>query len=136
MLFVWDKGLEIGNDDIDNQHKEIFKRVNKLLSAMADGSGKDTIGKLIAFLTEYVAIHFNAEEALMRKHSYTDYLLHQMQHKQFTDDVLRLKQDFESQGATSDLVIQMQKKVCNWLRNHIGTEDKKFVMSTKNTEHL
>ncbi len=136
MLFVWDKGLEIGNDEIDNQHKEIFKRVNKLLSAMADGSGKETIGNLIAFLTEYVAIHFSAEEALMRKHSYTDYLQHQMQHKQFTNDVLRLKQDFESQGATSDLVIQMQKKVCNWLRIHISTEDKKFVMSTKNTEHL
>ncbi|MBI5307973.1 MAG: hemerythrin family protein [Planctomycetes bacterium] len=92
MLFVWDKGLEIGNDEIDNQHKEIFKRVNKLLSAMADGRGKETIGNLIAFLTEYVAIHFNAEEALMRKHSYTDYLQHQMQHKQFTGDVLRLKQ--------------------------------------------
>lgn len=131
MLFVWNKGLEIGNDEIDNQHKEIFKRVNKLLSAMADGSGKETIGKLIAFLTEYVAIHFNAEEALMRKHVYIDYLQHQMQHKQFTADVFHLKQDFESQGATSDLVIQMQKKVCDWLRNHIGTEDKKFIISVQ-----
>ncbi len=136
MLFVWDKSLEIGNNEIDSQHKEIFKRVNKLLSAMADGSGKETIGKLVEFLTEYVAIHFNAEEALMRNHVYTDYLQHQMQHKQFTGDVLRLKQDFESQGATSDLVIQIQKKVCNWLKSHISTEDKKFIMSTKNTEQL
>ena len=68
VLFVWDKSLEIGNDEIDSQHKEIFKRVNKLLSAMADGSGKDTIGKLIEFLTEYVVNHFDAEERLMRKH--------------------------------------------------------------------
>ena len=126
MLFVWDKCLEIGNDEIDNQHKELFKRVNKLLSAMADGRGKKTIGKLIEFLTEYVAIHFNAEENLMRKRNYTDYLQHQIQHKQFTADVFHIKQVFETQGATSDLVIQMHKKVCNWLRNHISTEDKKF----------
>lgn len=77
-------------------------------------------------LTEYVAIHFNAEENLMRKRNYTDYLQHQIQHKQFTADVFHLKQEFETQGATSDLVIQMHKKVCNWLRNRISTEDKKF----------
>ena len=136
MLFVWDKSLEIGNDEIDSQHKEIFKRVNKLLSAMADGSGKETIGKLIAFLTEYVASHFSAEEALMRKHCYTDYLPHQMQHNLLTTDVLRIKQEFEGQGASSDLVIQIQKKVCNWLKSHISTEDKKFILSTKKTERL
>ncbi len=136
MLFVWDKSLEIGNDEIDSQHKEIFKRVNKLLSAMADGSGKDTIGKLIEFLGEYVASHFDAEEGLMRKHQYTEYQLHKMQHKLLTADVLQIKQEYERQGASSDLVIQIQKKVCNWLKNHINTEDKKFVLSTKKPGHL
>lgn len=133
MLFVWDKSLEIGNDEIDSQHKEIFKRVNKLLSAMADGSGKDTIGKLIGFLSEYAVSHFDAEEGLMRKHLYTEYHLHKKQHELFTADVLQIKQEFERQGASSDLVVQIQKKVCNWLKLHIGTEDKKFVQSTKKT---
>ena len=125
------QSLEIGNDEIDSQHKEIFKRVNKLLSAMADGSGKDTIGKLIEFLTDYVVSHFDAEESLMRKHHYTEYQLHKMQHKLLTTDVLQIKQEFEGQGASSNLVIQIQKKVCNWLKSHISTEDKKFVLTTK-----
>jgi len=134
MLFVWNKSLEVGNDEIDNQHKEIFKRVNKLLSAMADGSGKETIGKLIEFLTEYVVSHFDAEENLMQKYNYTEYWQHKMLHRLLATDVFCIKQEFEGRGASSELVIQIQKKVCNWLKEHISTEDKKFVTSTKNTE--
>ena len=52
MLFPWGRNLEIGNDIIENQHREMFSRVNKLLSSMADGNGRGEVGKVIAYITK------------------------------------------------------------------------------------
>lgn len=132
MLFPWDMNLEIGNDVIDDQHKEIFSRANKLLSAMADGKGREEVDKVVVFLTNYVVNHFSEEESLMSRHCYSDYSRHKNQHAQFINNVSRLKMEFETQGATSDLVIQTKKHVCNWLRDHISKTDKAFGTFLKN----
>lgn len=128
MLFPWNRNLETGNDVIDSQHKEIFQRVNRLLTAMSDGKGKDEIGKIVTFLTDYVKEHFNAEEGIMNRHRYRGYQEHKDQHNQFIRDFSRLKQEFAAKGATSDLVLQIKKHVCEWLRNHISGTDKAFVI--------
>ena len=52
MLFPGDRNLEIGNDIIENQHRAIFSRVNKLLSSMADGNGRGEGGKVVAYITK------------------------------------------------------------------------------------
>lgn len=136
MLLTWNKSLEIGNDVIDRQHKEIFSRVNKLLSAMAHGEGREEVGKLITFLADYVIKHFTAEEKLMVRDTYDGYLLQKDQHAQFIKDFSSVKKEFEIQGATSNLVVQVQKQLCSWLRNHISKEDKAFGIFLKTKEQF
>lgn len=118
--------MAVGVDMIDNQHKGIFSRVNNLLSAMAQGKGRDEVGKVIAFLADYVVKHFSAEEAIMAKNNYDDLPSQKAEHAQFIKDFSGLKKEFETRGVTPHLVIQIQQKVCNWLTNHIGNEDKKI----------
>ncbi len=102
-----------------------------MLSAMAQGKGKDEVGKVIAFLADYVTKHFKAEEEIMEKHNYGGISSQKTEHAQFIRDFSDLKKDFGKNGVTTHLVLQVQNKLCNWLKNHIGNEDKKIGMFLK-----
>lgn len=126
MAIQWTENLTVGVDIIDNQHRGIFSRVNNLLSAMAQGKGRDEVSKVIAFLADYVVKHFRSEEELMVKNNYTGYPSQRAEHAQFIKDFSGIKKEFEASGVTPHLVIQVQQRLCNWLTNHIGNEDKKI----------
>lgn len=131
MALQWSDELTVGVGAIDEQHKGIFSRVNNLLSAMAQGKGRDEVGKVITFLANYVVKHFKAEEEIMAKHNYGGISSQKIEHAQFIRDFSDLKMDFEKNGVTTHLVLQVQNKLCNWLKNHIGNEDKKIGMYLK-----
>ncbi len=135
MAMKWSDDLSIGVDLVDNQHKEIFTRVNSLLGAMAQGKGKEEVGKVLAYLADYVVKHFGAEEGLMTKYNYDGYSKQKAEHTKFLRDFSGLKREFETQGATSHLVIQTQRQLCDWLINHITNEDKKLGTFLKSEAH-
>ncbi|MHB9035807.1 MAG: hemerythrin domain-containing protein, partial [Armatimonadota bacterium] len=58
MAVQWTPDLAVGVREIDDQHRELFKRVNDLLEAMSKGKGRDEIAKVVAFLGNYVVTHF------------------------------------------------------------------------------
>lgn len=124
MTVKWTQDLSVGYPEIDNQHIELFVRINNLLEAMTKGRGKEEIGKTIAFLEEYVVEHFGVEQRYMQKLAYPDHLDHKEQHRRFVNEFAALKNQFETEGASSVLVINIQRKVVDWLREHIGKVDK------------
>ena len=132
MAFQWNDSLSVGVDIIDNQHKGIISRVDSLLKAMSQGKGREEIGKVISFLADYVVKHFRAEEELMAKYNFEGLTSQMADHVRFMHDFSGLKNEFETNGVSPGLVIQTQQKVCNWLTNHIGNEDKKIGAFLKN----
>lgn len=126
MLVQWQPSLEIGVPEVDQQHKEIFNRVNALLTAMQQGKGRQEVSELIDFLAKYVVSHFTAEERVMSTNGYPDYEAHRQQHAAFVADFGELKRELEARGSSSLLVIQVQRRVIDWLIQHIGKEDKRI----------
>lgn len=125
MPLEWNNDLSIGVNEIDNQHKELFKRINSLLEACTQGKGKDEVGKVINFLEDYIVEHFNAEEAIQRKcASYPDYQSHKALHDEFRKKFSELKKQFENEGAGLPLVLRTNRAVVDWLIMHIGRVDK------------
>lgn len=128
MEFKWTPDLSVGVDLIDNQHQELFKRINALRAAMSQGKGKLEIGKTLTFLEDYVVEHFTTEERHMRVHDYAAYPAHKAEHAAFVKEFLEFKKRFEaleSQGAiTSFATIEIQRRLVDWLLNHIGKVDK------------
>lgn len=57
MILNWDNSFSVGEKNIDNQHKELFYRLNKLLEAMKQGKGKSEVINTLDFLEEYVIRH-------------------------------------------------------------------------------
>lgn len=126
MHIEWTSDLAIGVDEIDNQHKEIFRRFDSLFAACSEGRGKEEVLKLLLFLDDYVKEHFTAEERLQMRSGYPDYPAHKAAHQQFMADVERLTREFRDEGATLPLVIQTNKTLSSWLIQHIKRVDTTF----------
>lgn len=122
----WSETLATGVTKIDEQHKELFTRVNSLLEAMSQGKGKEEIGKVVKFLGDYVVGHFSMEEALMDKENYPDKINHKAQHKAFINEFQQIKKELETGSPSTIALIQTQRKIVDWLTNHIGATDKKL----------
>jgi hemerythrin len=111
---------------MDDQHKELFARINLLLAASGQGKGRDEVLKTVQFLESYVVTHFTDEEALMTRAGFPGLTAHRQEHAAFVDDVAKIKAEYLKSGASTVLVIQVQRRVVDWLKNHIGREDKEY----------
>lgn len=125
MALTWRKSLETGVVWQDNQHKELFNRINGLLDAMSHNKGQEEVGNLIEFLDRYVIFHFSEEEKMMKKHNYQWQAFHKGQHDRFKEDLAEIKNRIKD-GVELVHVIDIQDKVVVWLLNHIGKTDQQL----------
>lgn len=70
------------NETIDNQHKELIKRVNDLYDAIEKGgdAAGEKAKESLEFLTQYTVFHFQAEENLMKTTGYPLFTEHKKIH--------------------------------------------------------
>jgi hemerythrin len=126
MLLKWDPALNTGVQSIDTQHQELYARLNRLMEAASQGRGRAEIADTIEYLQDYVVTHFRAEEGHMLTARYPEHLAHKRMHDEFVADFLRFKEQFAAEGASALLFIQIQRRIVDWVRNHIAQEDKRF----------
>ncbi len=124
MAVEWREELATGNRLIDDQHKELFKRFDNLLTACNQGKGKEEVGNLLLFLGDYVRSHFAMEEELQKKHSYPGYHAHKEEHEGFVRDLQKLENESKNAGTGIALVIQTNQMMTGWLIRHISGTDK------------
>lgn len=123
MAFTWSKELEIGNVQIDEEHKELFKAINNLLGACAAGKGRNELSNTIEFLSKYTKTHFRHEEALQMRYNYPDYENHKKYHETFVKEVEDISARLKNEGPSITLVGAINMKLGNWLIRHIKSED-------------
>ncbi|MEE9591511.1 MAG: bacteriohemerythrin [Thermodesulfobacteriota bacterium] len=124
MELQWTKALSIGIDEIDNQHKELFIRINNLLDTMGQKKEIEEVGRVFGFLEDYVKTHFNTEEGYMSRYNYPEYQSHRAQHREFIKDFSLFKEKFEREPPSGFLVIQFGNMLVEWWINHIRKVDK------------
>lgn len=124
MAIEWTNDLATGVPEIDNQHKELFQKINNLLDACNHGKGKAKVIKVISFLEDYVITHFSEEEKYMAKYDYPDGLSHKKQHSEFMENFFRIKQQFEAEGPGVHIVLMTNHLIVEWLKNHIRKVDR------------
>lgn len=122
---IWSGNFSIGVEVIDEQHKELFARTNRLLEACQEGRGREVVGETLEFLGDYVKTHFATEEGLMEKYGYPEFATHKRLHEGFTEAFQRLKEE-AAKGSGLTLVTQVNKTIVDWWINHILKVDKKL----------
>ena len=125
MSVTFDKSLETGNELIDQQHKELIDRVNKLVESCEKGTEKRTAIQTLNFLLDYTVFHFEAEEKLQEEAGYPNLEGHKAQHQAFIKAVHELMEMLEEEeGPTGAFVAAVNKNITEWLLNHIQVQDK------------
>ena len=123
MKLQWDQEFSVGVEEIDNQHKELFDRINNLDSAMKQGTAKEEVVRLIEFLHKYVVIHFGAEEKYMIDFNYTGYALHKTKHDWFKKEFSDIRIKLDAEGIIPDVIMRSNNLLITWFSNHIRSID-------------
>jgi hemerythrin-like metal-binding protein len=121
--FVWDESLATGDAKVDEQHRELIRQINALIRAMSEGHGRQEIKKLLDFLSDYVIHHFHWEESCMEKHRCPLAAVNQRAHTTFVERFQAICLRYETEGPSSDLVLQIRRELGDWLVNHIRKID-------------
>jgi hemerythrin len=133
MALRWTSALSIGVAELDAQHQELFRRVDRLLDAMLARDRSEATG-LLAFLQRHVTVHLVAEEQLMREVAYPDAALHSAEHRAFAAEIDALASLSALEGPTARLVLRLEREVTSWLQNHVYSTDRslaRFVLALR-----
>ena len=125
-LIEWTPDLAVDVPVIDDQHKELYSRMNALCNAIMEGKGRNEVGSFVRYLSEYTTFHFEAEEALMRQHEYPGYDAQRAAHRLFRERVGKMAAQADSDVIPSGLVVSVVEEMKNWFSNHIRTLDKQI----------
>lgn len=82
----------VGVAAIDEQHREIAVRLNRVIDHVVEGAPCETLIALFDDLLAYVAEHFAYEESLMNQYGYPDTAAHVSEHRlllQQLDNIVR-----------------------------------------------
>ena len=109
---------------IDEQHKELIGKIDKLVACCEEGGGKVEAIKMLDYLSAYTDFHFGEEEKLQEEVSYPAIEGHKAKHAEFKKSVEELHEMLvEEEGPTDAFVAAVQKNVVDWLFDHIKNMD-------------
>ena len=126
MSIQWKDDLATGIAEVDNQHKELIKRINSLYKAATEGKGQAESERVLNFLQDYVVTHFGTEEKHMQKANYPKLEQHKQEHAEFVGKFKQLRQDIKEKGYTPNVMVGINQLLGKWLINHIRKTDKEM----------
>jgi hemerythrin len=110
-------------DICDQQHQELFVRVNALNDAVGSGS-RTEIGDRLDKLIDFVVEHFQTEERLMEEHGYTGLDDHRSEHENLVNTCTELQGKFHANET--DIEEGTMIFIKNWLDHHIPVIDRSY----------
>lgn len=128
------KGIALGWGGCDRQHIALFGAVSRLLDATSKMQGRQQIGSLLDFLGKYVVEHFADKEKVVAWVRYPEMVGHKEEHSNFLNDFALIQEQLKVEEASTQLVLVLQRRVCDWLISHIGRTDKKFGLLLQQSE--
>ena len=108
---------------IDNQHKELFKRINDVVALGVKSISKEETEKTLNFLSSYIVKHFNDEEALQRQVGYPKNEWHRSQHQFYISECNKLKAEYSANGPSAQFTLLLNKSIIEWIVKHIKNVD-------------
>ena len=135
MPYDWTPDLSVGNDDIDEQHRELLGRIGELHRCMLTGK-TGSVPDVLAGVRGYVKAHFEVEEQHMRELAFPGIERHLAQHARFTAELDSFERLWAQRGTTPSLAVDLSGWLSGWFREHIRGFDKDlaaFVQGSRNT---
>lgn len=141
MRAKFDETLFTGNSVIDEQHRELIDRIDKLLILCENEKpAKREAIQLLDYLSDYTDYHFAEEEKLQEEVGYPGIKEHKKKHEELRQTVRELHDMLvEQEGPTEEFVKQVYGNVAEWLYYHIKGFDRsvaEFIFIRENENRL
>lgn len=110
---------------IDDQHRKLVNLINDLIDMEAIQTDTQAIPQALEALSDYIFVHFQAEEEMMKAAEYPALAEHHDQHAEFVKKVIQFNQQYRNgaENLGADMLVYLR----TWLIEHIKGEDPKFV---------
>ncbi len=123
-MLVWDDKFSVEIDQFDDHHKQLLNILVDLKNSEKIKENRTYIKNLLFELVSYTKYHFTAEERILQKYEYPDFIQHKMEHEKLIEQVNRFLDDY-SRGE-KDLNREIFDFLKKWLVDHILDSDKKY----------
>jgi len=127
----WDTRLETGIEEIDEQHKKLFWRIDHLELAIYNGNAVEELKNTMEYLDSYINEHLEIEEEYLKECSYHDFEGHVSQHEEFRALCAELLSRYRDKGSDNYLALDVDKVLRKWWENHILKMDLAYVPFVK-----
>jgi hemerythrin len=124
MSIEWDEKYRIGNDEIDEEHKELFRIAKRFLEA-TDKESKRTAA---AALRDYTKEHFLHEEMLMHEVGYPLTASHLKLHEDLIAKLGAIEEKIEQDQLYQT---ELEQFINHWFIKHMAALDAPLVVYVK-----
>ncbi len=130
-LLKWKDEYSMNEENIDKQHKGLFKLSNEIYDLVEKGiDDHEHFRELFLALNDYGIEHFLYEEMYMQEQGYPNLKEHIKQHNEFSNKVRDLCVGIDKETHIRDI----GEFVSTWLVEHVLNEDmeyKEFIAKKK-----
>jgi len=121
---VWSDQYSIGVESVDEQHKGLFALTNELYDVCHGSSAAiENFKTVLEKAVNYVVLHFNNEERIMKETNDPNYEAHQEEHGLFVKTVMKEAANLE--GGNDDAPEVFVSFLRDWIAKHVtGTDIK------------
>lgn len=120
-LFIWTDALATGNSFIDEDHRELVRRVNAVLEAIALKNGDVGLDHCMLQLRDYARHHFSHEELEMRLVEYELSADHQQAHAKLLEQLEEVHAGLVRGEGCEPMVLY--RFLTWWVKDHIREWD-------------
>ena len=122
----WNDELSTGLYWIDSEHKKIVNAANEFTDNVEKGEGSSEALSTLSFVKSFMLGHFNNENNYMLKYDYPHYQSHLQNHNKCLNEFDGIIAKYEKEGASSEVVKDIESFMINYLENHIYEFDIKM----------
>ena len=98
--------------------------MQQLYESYLEGKNAEKVAETMQYLKVYVNEHFATEEKYMRDFNYPNTQRHTVLHRNFINDFLKMENEFNEKGYSSDFNLNFSVKLIDWMKKHVMKEDK------------
>lgn len=118
--FIWQDRLLIGNQKVDQQHRQLFDLANQLAGSKTHHDLSENIMRLYRHVRE----HFQAEESVMKDHAYPNYGQHVATHNLMLDKLIEVSDKInKNEWRRQDMLPFMHEWIAHILEEDSAIQD-------------
>ena len=119
----WHSRFETGHAKIDEEHREFFRQLTALKTAVDAGAGRERTIELIMILQRYALGHFAREEAHMNRVRCPSRELNFDAHREFARKLEGWLDLLSFGGTPVSVLLDVHRESSAWIESHILNVD-------------